>query len=180
LDEAEAYLQRARRVWSATGERQAGTFVDVLLTRLAVRRGSCPDGLPTLEAAAVELRKSGADVFAAFARALVAEAHALTGDAACALQTAARELESNDRHRPLLERVSGIALARLGRSDEAEEHLRMSLADARERGADYEVAATIDVLDGLGLAGQDMRRDRDEILKRLKIKRMPVPALAPA
>jgi class 3 adenylate cyclase/tetratricopeptide (TPR) repeat protein len=177
LDEAEAYLQRARRVWSATGERQAVAFVDVLLMRLAVRRGSCPDGPRTLEAAAVELRKSGADVFAAFARALVAEAHAFTGDAACALQTAARELESNDRHRPLLERVSGIALARLGRSDEAEQRLRISLADARERHADYEIAATIDVLACLDGAGPDMRRDRDEIMKRLKIERMPVPAL---
>jgi tetratricopeptide (TPR) repeat protein len=179
LDEAEASLQRAHRVWSTTGERQAVAFVDVLLTRLAVRRGSCPDGVGTLEAAAAELRKAGADVFAAFARALVAEAHAFVGDAECALETAARELESNDRHRPLLERVSGIALARLGRIGEAEEQLRISLAGARQRGAEYEVAATIDVLDCLGLAAQDMRRERDEILKRLKIERMPVPALAP-
>jgi class 3 adenylate cyclase/tetratricopeptide (TPR) repeat protein len=177
LDEAEGHLQRARRVWNATGERQAVAFVDVLLTRLAVRRGSCPGGVGTLEEAAAELHKSGADVFAAFARALVAEAHAFTGDAARAIEVARRELATTGRHRPLLQRVSGIALARLGRVDEAGEHLRVSLASAREAGADYEVAATIDVLASFGLAGPGMLRDRDETMKRLRIERLPV--LAP-
>jgi hypothetical protein len=79
----------------------------------------------------------------------------------------------------LLQRVSGIALARLGRVDEAGEQLRLSLAGARDAGADYETAATIDVLDSLGVAGQDMRRDRDEIIERLQIQRLPVVALAP-
>jgi hypothetical protein len=54
--------------------------------------------------------------------------------------------------------------------------LRISLASGQEAGADYEVAATIDVLDALGLAGPDMRRDRDEIMGRLRIQRLPVPA----
>jgi hypothetical protein len=154
-------------------------FVDVLLTRLAVRRGSCPDGVQTLDQAAAELHRCGSDVFAAFARALVAEAHAFTGDPARALEVAARELETGGRHRPLLQRVSGIALARLGRVDEAGEQLRLSLAGARDAGADYETATTIDVLDSLGVAGQDMRRDRDEIIERLQIQRLPVVALAP-
>jgi hypothetical protein len=48
-----------------------------------------------------------------------------------------------------------------------------------EAGADYEVAATIDALDSLGAAGQDMLIDRDEIVERLKIERLPVLALAP-
>ena len=174
LDEAEGHLQRARRVWNATGERQAVAFVDVLLTRLAVRRSSCPDGVPTLEQAAAELHRSGADVFAGFARALVAEAHAFTGDAERALEVARRELETSGRHRPLLQRVSGIALARLGRVAEADEQLRISLASARDGEADYEVAATIDVLDRLGLAEEDMLRDRDEIMERLRIERLPV------
>ena len=86
------------------------------------------------------------------------------------------ELESSRRHRPLLQRVCGIALARLDRNDEAAEQLRISLASGQEAGADYEVAATIDVLDALGLAGPDMRRDRDEIMGRLRIERLPVPA----
>ena len=86
------------------------------------------------------------------------------------------ELESSRRHRPLLQRVCAIALARLDRNDEAAEQLRISLASGQAAGADYEVAATIDVLDALGLAGPDMRRDRDEIMGRLRIERLPVPA----
>ncbi|HTZ87795.1 MAG TPA: tetratricopeptide repeat protein [Solirubrobacteraceae bacterium] len=177
LDEAEGHLQRARRVWNATGERQAVAFVDVLLTRLAVRRGSCPGAVGTLEEAAAELHRSGADVFAGFARALVAEAYAFTGEAERALEVARRELGSSGRHRPLLERVCGIALARLGWVDEAGQQLRISPASAREAGADYEVAATIDGLDSVGLAGPAMARERDEIMERLRIERMPV--LAP-
>jgi hypothetical protein len=34
------------------------------------------------------------------------------------------------------------------------------------------------MLDSLGVAGQDMLRDRDKIVERLKIERLPVPALA--
>jgi hypothetical protein len=58
----------------------------------------------------------------------------------------------------------------------AAEQLRISLASGQEAGADYEVAATIDVLDALGLAGPDMRRDRDDIMGRLRIERLPVPS----
>ena len=70
-------------------------------------------------------------------------------------------------------------MARLGRLDEADEQLRIALAGARDAGPDYEVAATIDALDSLGAAGQDMLIDRDEIVERLKIERLPVLALAP-
>jgi tetratricopeptide (TPR) repeat protein len=179
LDEAEAHLRRARRVWSATGEQQAVAFVDVLLTRVAARRGACPDGVRTLESAADELHRSGVDAYAAFAQALVAEVHAFTGDAAHALEIAGRELSTTDRHRPLLERVCGIALVRLGRVGEAEKRLCGALTSAREFGTDYDVAATISVLDSIGAADDDMLRDRDEIVERLKIQWLPVPALAP-
>ncbi|HEV7176193.1 MAG TPA: hypothetical protein VGN29_11915, partial [Solirubrobacteraceae bacterium] len=111
--------------------------------------------------------------------ALIAEAEAFTGDAARALQVARQELDRGGRHRPLLQRASGIALARLSRLDEADEQLRIALGGAMEAEADYEVAATIDALDSLGAAGQDMLIDRDEIVERLKIERLPVLALAP-
>jgi tetratricopeptide (TPR) repeat protein len=178
FDEAEEHLLRARRVWSATGERQAVAFVDVLLTRVEVRRGSHPDGLRTLESAADELRRCGVEAYAAFAQALVAEAHAFTGDAARALEIAERELRTTGRHRPLLERVCGIALARLGRVDEAETQLQSALASAREAGSDYDVAATVGVLDSIGAADDEMLRARDGIVQRLEIVRLPVPAPA--
>ena len=66
-----------------------------------------------------------------------------------ALEIASRELEANDRQRPLLTRAAGIALARFGEKRGAIRELTHSLQTARDRGAEYDVAATIDVLDTL-------------------------------
>jgi tetratricopeptide (TPR) repeat protein len=178
LDEAEAHLQRARRMWTATGERQTHAFVDVLLARVAVRRGHHQTGLTMLEAAMADLRKVRVDWYADYARALIAEAEAFAGDPERALQIAGEELESSDRHRPLLERVSGIALARLGRKDAAEDELARALASARERGIEYDIAATIDALDALGSVDLGLLRDRDKIIERLKIEDLRTPVLA--
>ena len=177
LDDAERALERARRVWSGTGERQAVAFVNVLLGRLAVRRGDDQRGVSLLEAAMADLRRFGIDGYADFAQALIAEAEAFAGDAPRALALARRGLETGDRHRPLLQRVAGIALARLGRKDAAERALMSALDAARERQADYDIAAAIDVLDALGSAALELRRDRDQILGRLRIDRLPAPAL---
>ena len=178
FDDAEEHLQRARRVWSGTQERQAVAFVDVLLGRLAVRRGDCDEGLMTLEKATTDLRRFRMDAYADFARVLVAEAEAFAGNPERSLQIVGEELEVRDRHRPWLERVAGIAQARLGNMSAARDALTSSLGTAREREAKYDIAATIDVLDGLGLADQDLVRERDAIMTRLKIERMPAPLLA--
>ena len=178
LDEGEAHLQRARRVWRGTGERQSVAYVDVLLARLAVRRGNNRVGLPMLEAATVDLRRFRVDVYAEFADALIAEAEGFAGDASRALSLAHRQLEAGDRHRPLLERVAGIALARLGKKDQAESELIRALESARERGAAYDIAATIDVLDAVGSAAAGLLCERDEILGRLRIAQLPKPSLA--
>ncbi len=111
-------------------------------------------------------------------RVLVAEAEAFAGNAERGLQIAGEELDAGDRHRPSLERVTGIALARLGRMAAAREALTSSLASARGRGAKYDIAASIDALDALGLAEPAFVRERDEIMAQLKIDRMPAPALA--
>jgi tetratricopeptide (TPR) repeat protein len=178
LDAAEASLSRARRIWSSTGERQAVAFVDVLLARLAVRRGQCGAGLPMLEAAEAELRRLHLDAYADFARALVAEAEALAGNALRGLDIARAQLAAADRHRALLQRTVGVALARLGLPAAARAELLGALTTSRERRADYDTAATIDVLDMLGQADADMLRERDSILLQLQIKQLPVPALA--
>ena len=178
LDDAEEHLLRARRVWSGTQERQAVAFVDVLLGRLAVRRGDWQEGLSTLEAATADLRRFSMDAYADFARVLIAESEAFAGNPERGLQIAGEELQARDRHRPWLQRVTGIALARLGQTAAARDALTSSLVMARERGAKYDVAATIDALEGLGLADPDAVRERDEIMAQLKIDRMPAPALA--
>jgi len=175
IDEAKEHLERARRVWSGTGERHAVAFIDALLARLATRSGGGADAVPALESAMQELRRFSMDAYAGFAQALVAEAEAFGGDPTRALQIARGQLKASDRNAPLLERVAGIALARLGRTEEARRELIGALESARERAAEYDVAATVDVLNALAGADADQLRERDEILGRLKIARLPAP-----
>jgi class 3 adenylate cyclase/tetratricopeptide (TPR) repeat protein len=177
LDEAEEHLRRARRMWSATSDLQYAAYADVLLARLAVRRGHHDEGLAMLEAGVAELRRLKADWYAELGQALVAEAEAFGGDPFRALDIASRELQASDRHRPLLTRIGGIALARLGDRNAAIRELRHSLASARERRADYDVAATADALAALGATDARLLDERDEILRRLRITQLPQPAL---
>jgi class 3 adenylate cyclase/predicted ATPase len=177
LDEAEVHLQRARRIWSGTGERQPVAYVHALLARLAVRRGQYSDGVSLLEAAASELRVLGVDAYAELAQAWIAEAEAFGGDPFRALEIGSQELQGNDRQRPLLTRMGGIALARLGQKEAAVRELQHSLATARNRGAEYDIAATIDVIEAVGAVDPALLQERDEILGRLKIRRLPTPAL---
>ena len=177
LEEAEVQMRRARQVWSSTGERHALAYADVLLGRLAVRRGEYQEGLSLLETAAEELRKMGIDAYAEFAQALIAEAEAFGGDPFRALEIGSQELEANDRQRPLLTRMGGIALARLGEKGGAIRELNHSLRTARARNAEYDIAATIDAMNLVDGAELDLLRERDEILGRLKIVQLPAPAL---
>jgi tetratricopeptide (TPR) repeat protein len=176
LDEAEVHLKHARRVLGAIGDRQWVAYADALLARLAVRRGD-QQGVAMLETALGEFRRLGMDAYAELAQAWVAEAEALGGDPFRALDLASQELEANDRQRPLLTRMGGIALARLGQTEAAMRELRHSLKTARDRSAEYDIAATIDAIDAFGGADPELRRERDEILARLRITRLPAPAL---
>lgn len=178
LEEAEEHLRQARRVWSSTQESQSVAFADMLLGRLALRRGDSQVGLPMLERSTRALRVFSMHAYAEFGRALIAEADALAGDPRRALEVARIELETADRQRPLLQRAMGIALARLGDTDAACRELLEALACARSRRADYEIAATIDALAVLACADADLLAERDAILARLKIVRLARPALA--
>lgn len=178
LDEAQEHLDRARRVLSATGDRHWIAYADALLARLTVRRGRYREGLTALEAAMSDLRQLGMDAYAELAQAWIAEAEAFGGDPFRAMDLASETLRSNDRLRPLLTRMGGVALARLGQREAAIRELGHSLRTARERSADYDIAATIDALDALDAIDEDVVRERDEILERLKIKQLRLPALS--
>jgi class 3 adenylate cyclase/tetratricopeptide (TPR) repeat protein len=178
LDEAEIHLERVRRVWNATGERQAVAFADVLLGRVAVRRGESGAAVSMLESATAQLRRFDMHAYADFAQALIAEAEALAGDADRGLAIARRELRNASRQRPVLQRAVGVALARLGQPAAARTELLDALASARSNGFEYDIAATIDALDALSGARAELLMERDEILDRLKIVRLAAPALA--
>src|SRR5436309_2604265 len=70
-------------------------------------------------------------------------------------------------------RIRAIALARLGQLDAAVDELVSSLAIARERGALYDVAAALDVLQKLGAESDQGTGKRDSILAALGIERLP-------
>ena len=180
LGEAQGHFERALRVWTATKEPQSVAFVSLLLGRLALRDGRYQEALPLLEAAMLDLRRFRIGEYTGFARALIAEAEAFAGDPTRALQIAEDELDGADRYVPLLRRIVGIALCRLGRTDASKRELLGGLEVARKRGEEYDIAATADVLAELGAAQPDDVHERDEILTRLRIDRLPKPDLGGA
>ena len=125
-----------------------------------------------------DLRKYRIDAYADFAEALISEAEAFAGDPSRALAIAREVLDRSDRQLPLLRRLSGIALARLGESEASREELLGALNVARERGAEYETAATITILSTLGTIEDEMLEERDAILERLRITELPAPELS--
>jgi len=164
----------------ATGEQQSVACVDLFLGRLFLRQGKTRESVSTVESALADIRRFRLDWYADFANAVIAEAEAFGGDPIRALEIASRELEANDRLRPMLSRAAGIAFARMGEKPASIRELRHALKAARDRRADYDIAATIDALAALEDAEPELLADRDEILERLKIKRLPAPMLVPA
>lgn len=160
------------RTWSANGERAAAAYAAVLLGRVAARGGMIHDARRLVSDAAVELRTLGETQDLERAEMVLAEAEALAGDASRAAASASSLLASS-RELPWLKRIRAVARARLGKLDAAMDDLDSSLAIARERGALYDVAATLDVLQALAVESDNGSIERDAILARLGIKRLP-------
>jgi class 3 adenylate cyclase/tetratricopeptide (TPR) repeat protein len=177
--EAGEHLKRARRVGSAHGERGLAAYAAALLGRVAARDGRIDEARQLLSEAAVDLRKLGGNRYLEEVEAVLAEAEALAGDASRALTITDSLLASSRRELPWLQRIRGIALARLGRPEAALNELEQSLAIARERGALYDVASTLDVLRALGAESDEQATERDSVLAQLGIERLPALGLAP-
>jgi tetratricopeptide (TPR) repeat protein len=180
---AAACLHRAQRVWHATGQRASAAFAGTLLGRLAVRRGRYEEGVRLLTDARDELRRLGEGGYAEFAECLLAEAEAFGGDAAQGQRLAECLLDEGVRALPLLRRVRGVALARLGNFADAVAELERSVALAREDGAKYDLACALDLSEMLEGHESQRARERDAIVKELQIVHLPrplLPALTPA
>lgn len=181
LEEAVAYLERARRIWSSVSQLQGVAFVTVLLGRLAARQGRHRDAVELLEHAIAELARMSLGIYLGLARACRAEAEAFAGDPAHALMLADELAGSAGGVGALTRRVRAIALARLGRVAEAAEELELSARAAIEAESDYDLLAALDLLDALGIPTSVARASqRDEIRKRLHVKRLPSPPLGSA
>jgi tetratricopeptide (TPR) repeat protein len=180
LADAEARLRRALRVWRATGYEWGVAFSTALLGRVAVRDGRDADALELLDDALTRFRMLRVDGDAAFVEALLAEAWVFGGHAELALDTADRlreEAAGGGRAGALLDRVRAFALAQRGDLGGAVAALQSSIASARARGDDYELAVGLDALEALarsvGAGDAARRRERDEILARLDVVALP-------
>jgi tetratricopeptide (TPR) repeat protein len=173
LEDAEVHLRRAHRMWSSTGHREGAAFANMLLGRLWVRLGRAQEGIVLLKATVLDMRRVGVGYYADLASALTAEAEALGGVAEHAVSMAGGLLDSGKSNVALLHRASAIALARMGDRDGARRELELSIAAARARGEDYELALALDVLGALGPVDPDRLAERDAIVARLGVVHPP-------
>lgn len=158
------------------GQRQGVAFVTLLLGRLAVRKGHYGEGRQLLERATNELRRMNLAIYVGLARGCLAEAEAFGGDPARAVTIADELIAAGGGNTALPRRTRAIALARGGCKALAVEALEQSVAAATTAGSDYDLAAGLDLLDALGAAGSRTGQ-RDAIVTRLRIERLPRPAL---
>ena len=148
LDEAEEAFVAVNRTWRAAGYRSGAADAKGKLAHVKAAQGHFHEALDLFAACVEEMNDIGSRADALEASARMAECRLESGDSAGALELAdrclglAQDLGGVPPQIPLLHRVRGGALARLGRPDAATEAFDQSLQAARRRGAGYEVALT--------------------------------------
>lgn len=187
VGEADVVLRDVARVFLASGDRHTYGLCLAFLGRSAIRAGRLDDAIALLEQARTELREAGAHGDALEVEAREAEISLFTGEPERALAASSAllsrsTLEEDVGHvTPILHRVRGYALAQLGRWGEARTALEASLAAARDKEADYEVALTLQALIRLSASeGQAPPGAADEcasILRGLSVAAVPAPPL---
>src|SRR3954447_18219450 len=178
LKDAEARFREALRVWKAAGYEQGVAYALANLGRVQYRDGRPDEGLPMLKEARAIFAEENfvGQVLETDTR--IAECHVVAQrpEEALAVAEGALAVEASrdglGQARSALLRARGYALAQLGRTDEAEQALVQSLAAAREREADHEVAFTLCALvDVAGTLDEPRREERQLLLERLGIVR---------
>jgi class 3 adenylate cyclase/tetratricopeptide (TPR) repeat protein len=154
-DEAEAVLLDVGRVFRASGDAHTYGLCLGFRGRAALRQGRIDDAFALWAEARTALIEAGALGDAIDVAAREAEARLFLGESERVLEDASALLASlrDDDIGPTtpnLHRVRGYALLQLGRAAEAREAFEASLAAARQSGADYEAAITVQALSRLG------------------------------
>ena len=152
-------------------------FIDVLLGRVADAARTRPGAVQMLESGGEELRRSGSTPTPSFAQALIAEAEALSGDRAAALEIARGELETVTGSVRCSSGPPGSPWPGLA-GRRAKEQL-LGARRRRERGAATR-SPRRSMRWRVGRADDGLGRERDEIMEGLKIERLPAPALRPS
>jgi class 3 adenylate cyclase/tetratricopeptide (TPR) repeat protein len=188
LDEAQPLLRRALRTWRGSGYDWGVAYATAILGRAATRAGRHDEAAELLADAVARFRDLRVLGDVDWVEALLAEAEAFAGRTRAALNRADLALAGlgePGRLGALLHRVRGFAFAQLDDLSAAEDALEASLAQARSQAEEYEVAVTLDALKALSaLTGRaeppERAGERDAILARLDVVRLPDPPLSGA
>jgi len=190
LDEAERLTREALRVFRGADYRLQVAFTLGHLGRIASRTGRHEEARRHM-AEALELVRAGGDQLEEVSLlSRLGEDLVLQGDGSAALETIRRALERAEPlggpggHGPLLHRVRGEALMLCGDHEGAAAAFERSLEEARGRGADYELALTLQAAATLRrLRGEPPDREAEAeaeaILERLGVEWVPPVPAAP-
>lgn len=162
LDDAEAALRRAIRVWRASQSDNEVAFGRMLLGRVLAKLGRYDEAAAALDQAHARFVAQGAKSEVVDADAYRAECLQLSGQPVAALELAtqtlavAQRLSQQPVQAPLLHRIIGACHDALGRFDDGDREFEQSLALARARGAGHEVAFSLGAM-----AARSRRRNTD-------------------
>lgn len=183
LQEAEQLLKETSRVWRATGDDYLLGFCLIQLGRIAGMTGRTDEAIQCFEQARQIYLFIGAPGQVAEIDAREVESRLLAGDAVWALQQCGGIIsrleveEGVNVLTPLLDRLLGYALLQAGDLDAAADSFRAGIASARERGAEHDVALSLQGLARVSrLRGEplpDLEREAGEIFDRLGICGVP-------
>ena len=118
------------------------------------------------------------DAYSGWAALVLAEGLLFAGEVAGADEVLRGLDRVGDHYLPLLERLHGLVKSGQGDRDGALVDCERSLAAARARGADYEIASTLLVLGLLDANDREADLERQAIEERLGIERLIVPSPA--
>jgi class 3 adenylate cyclase/tetratricopeptide (TPR) repeat protein len=182
LDEAESLFTDVLRAWRGSGYRSGESSVKCNLGRVAAARSSYAEALELFDEAVRGASHLGGHAEVLEANTRKAECLLRMGDAGAALELAERSLEQGRAlggvppQEAVLHRIRGEALSGAGDVEGAVDALRRSVASARARGADHELALTLLVVAAHGVVGVwagDPARDAETILVRLGVRSRP-------
>jgi predicted ATPase/class 3 adenylate cyclase len=179
LEEAQELLEGALRTFRAARFPIGEALALAYLGHLAAEQSRFEDAYALLDAAVEQLTAVGSKSLLIEADARRAQAYVLEGRHADA-ETLARDCLSREQETgeagvrtALLERLLALTAVQGRRRDDAPPHFERSLVLAREAGADYEVARTLQAKVLTGFASDEELANAEAIMERLGVVSLP-------
>jgi tetratricopeptide (TPR) repeat protein len=179
LADASTLFDDALRIYRAAKFPVGEALVRINLGRLAAADARFDDAHAHFDDSSALLQELGSESFLLEAQARRAEACVLEGrsdDAAALARAAADGMErigERGVRSALIERVLGLAAVQARRPDDATPHFDESLRVARELGAQYEVARTLEARVAVGLGADGDAAEAAELTQRLGVVATP-------